>query len=343
MLATADTPVLDAKPRWRLYLSRRTLILLVLTGGLAAVGSEAGRVLLGNNFHAVLPGEVYRGAQPSPAQLESLARTYQIKTVLNLRGCGNPNDWYLNQCRMAQNLNVAVEDVCLSAVRLPAFTEIRRLIEVLENVEYPIYLHCWRGSDRTGLASAVVLLLKTDSSLTEARRQLSMRYGHLSVGKTGHLDEFLDLYDAWLKEQHFEHTPKTFRHWALEEYRGEASYLLESWERTSGPPRLGEALVYKLRVHNTSREAWHFRPHPGAGVHLGYRIWDDREADMGTGRAALFEAEVLPGEAIDLQAVVPPLHRPGRYRIVIDMVKGFYLWFHQTGAEPLEEEFDVRE
>jgi protein tyrosine/serine phosphatase len=345
MPAIAELPTVApaVRRRPRFHLTWRRAIVLVLVIGLLVVAAEAGRVLIGGNFHTVLPGQVYRGAQPTPATIESLVNDYHIKTIVNLRGCGNPNGWYVAQSRMAQHLDVAQEDVCLSAVRLPAFTEIRRLVEVLDRVEYPIYLHCWRGADRTGLASVMVLLLKTDASLAEARRQLSMRYGHMSVGKAGHLDEFFALYEEWLREKKLDHSRTTFRRWALEEYQGEASYQIESWERTSGPPRQGEPLVYKLRVRNTSRETWHFHPHPVAGMHLGYRITDDKEGEVLNGRGALFEATVLPGQTIDLTMATRPIHEQGRYRIVIDMMKGYYLWFHQTGAEPLEEELDVRE
>ena len=45
----------------------------------------------------------------------------------------------------------------------------------------------------------VVLLLHTEQAFTQARRQLSLRYGHLALGNPAHLDAFLDLYAAWLR------------------------------------------------------------------------------------------------------------------------------------------------
>ena len=62
------------------------------------VGAEAGRVLLGSNFHTVLPGRVYRGAQPSAADVDRLAKDYGVKTIVNLRGSGIPNGWYMDEC-----------------------------------------------------------------------------------------------------------------------------------------------------------------------------------------------------------------------------------------------------
>jgi protein tyrosine phosphatase (PTP) superfamily phosphohydrolase (DUF442 family) len=334
---------MDPPSRWRIRWTRRKVLALALSVPLLVVLAEAGRVVIGSNFHTVMPGYVYRGAQPTAATVDSLVRDQHVKTIINLRGCGNPNEWYVDECRAAQERDVAVEDVCLSAARLPAVHEVRRLVHVLDHAEYPIYLHCWRGSDRTGLAATMLFLLKTDATLAEALRNLSARYGHLSFSKTGQLDAFFGMYERWLREHQLVHAQDVFRRWVLEEYQGAGSYRIESVDRVSGPPRVGQSIVYKLRLRNTSRDTWHFQPHSVAGVHVGYRLWDDKEKEMVGGRAALFEADVFPGQTIDVTVVVAPIHRPGRYRLLIDMAQGYYFWFFQTGAEPLEEDLDVRQ
>ncbi len=321
----------------------RRLIKLGVAAVLLIGGVEAGRVLVGSNFHTVLPGHVYRGAQPSPEKLEALVKEYGIKTIVNLRGCCNPMPWYLDQCRLVQRLQISQEDICLSAARLPSAPEIRRLIEVLDRAEYPLYLHCWRGADRTGLAAALVLLLKTDATLAAARGQLDLRYGHLSFGKTGWLDEFFHLYAAWLEANGLEHSPAVLRRWAREEYQGGwYAYRLESTRRTSGPPRLGKPLVYTIRARNSGTKTWNLRPHSVGGIHAAYRLCDADHQELATGRAGLFAATVAPGESIDLTVVVPPIHHPGRYRLMIDLVDRYHAWFFQTGSEPLDEELDIK-
>ena len=82
-------------------------------------------------------------------------------------------------------LDVCQEDLCFSAGRLPAVAEMRRLVEVLDRSERPLLFHCQRGTDRTGLASAVALLLLTDRPYDEARRQLGLRYGHVALRRHG--------------------------------------------------------------------------------------------------------------------------------------------------------------
>src|SRR5262249_24099908 len=115
---------------------RRTLAGALFRGAAAglvlAAVAHAGSVLVGPNFRTVLPGEVYRCAQPSPASLERLIRTRGIRTVINLRGCSDPTPWYLEQCRVTSRLHVSQEDLSLSAGRLPSSHSLRQLVEVLD-------------------------------------------------------------------------------------------------------------------------------------------------------------------------------------------------------------------
>src|SRR5688572_20485158 len=76
---------------------RRVLSCLIFTsalGSVAAFASEAVYVLLGPNFHEVRAHECYRSAQPSLGDLEHFAETYGIRTIINLRGDNDGEDWY---------------------------------------------------------------------------------------------------------------------------------------------------------------------------------------------------------------------------------------------------------
>ncbi len=329
--------------RRRSWLSLRVLVELILAGLLTVLGAEAGRVFCGSNWHEVLPGRVYRGAQTTPQQLEGILDRYAIRTVVNLRGCCNPWPWYLEQGRVLQRRQVSQEDICFSAGRLPCVPELRRLVEVLDQAEYPLFLHCRRGADRTGLASAVVLLLYTDSSLGQARRQLGWRYGHVALGRPAHLDLFLDLYADWLRQQGQVHSRQGFRHWLLEEYRHSwCSYAVEQVESLAGL-RCGAPLALRVHFRNTGVRTWPFRPGKHAGVHAAFVLWDPDDQQVADGRAGFFAKEVAPGETVAVTVVVPPLPRPGKYRLLLDLIDEQQGWFFQMGAEPREEELEVRE
>jgi protein tyrosine phosphatase (PTP) superfamily phosphohydrolase (DUF442 family) len=310
---------------------------------LLGAGAEAGRVLFGNNIHTVIPGRVYRSAQLSPSSLKSLIRSHGIRTVVNLRGCCAPFPWFLEESRVTQERNIAQEDIAFSAGRLPSVPEIRRLVEVLDRTQYPILLHCRRGADRTGMASAVVTLLQTEAGLEEGRRQLGLRYGHLAVGRPAYLDQFLDLYEEWLRTNGLKHTRDHFRRWLLHDYcPGECRCEVKP-EHFPAKLRAGKPCALHVRVRNTGVKPWKFRPETNAGVHGRYVVWNENDQQVASARAGLFPAAVRPGQSIDLTLALPALGQPGRYRLWVDMVDEQHCWFFQVGSEPLEMELEVGE
>src|SRR5947209_7129871 len=114
----------------------RRLLAQVLAGVLlgtsgAAVG-EVVRVAAGSNRHCVLPGRIFRSAQPDGRDLRQLVEREGIRTVVNLRGLCVGFDWYEEEARGTHDLGVSQEDITLSANRLPPPQELRRLVEVLD-------------------------------------------------------------------------------------------------------------------------------------------------------------------------------------------------------------------
>jgi hypothetical protein len=321
--------------------SRLRLALYLGTGGLVLIlGAETFRVILGFNFHTMIAGKVYRGAQPGAADLDAIIPRYHIQTVINLRGNCDPLDWYQEECRAVQKWGISQEDICFSSGRLPSTGEVHRLVEVLDGSSYPIFFHCRRGADRTGLASAIYLLLKTDATLVQARGQMNMRYGHFALGRTGYLDSFFDLYSDWLAGR--THSSELFRRWLLEEYQsGGRAFQVESltWDE----PHAGRPCGFQLRVRNTGTITWQMRPGSTTGFRLGIDVRDDQERSLAMKYWGLLDADVGPGQSIDLAFVVPSFPSPGRYRILIDMVDPKQGWFYQLGSEPYEEELLVRE
>jgi hypothetical protein len=319
---------------------RRTLAWGGVLGLCLALAFKGYQVLIGQNLHEVVPGRVYRSAQLSGNALSHVLQTYHIRTVINLRGCSDPWSWYLEECRTTHDAHVNQEDVNLSAGRLPPTGEFQRLVEILDRTAYPILIHCKRGADRTGLVSATVLLLQDGVSLACARRQLSSRYGHVSLGRTGNLDYFLDLYEDWLQQQGQEHSPAIFRNWLRHEYCGGACRCALS---LLDPPAVpcDVPIVLRVRAQNTSRQTWNFRAGKNAGFHVGFVLWDPDGTFRTSSRAALYDAEILPGQCIDAPLPLPALRQPGRYRLQVDLVDERMGWFYQLGSEPLETELLV--
>lgn len=326
-------------------LTRRRLLQSALRGGLLGVGlalvAETGRVLVGPNFHTVDPGRAYRCAQPSPEELADLVRRFSIRTVVNLRGHCPEAEWYREQCRACARLDICQEDICFSAGRLPSVPEVRRLVAALDHCDYPILFHCQRGADRTGLASAVYLLLHGTGDYASARRWLGPRFGHVALGRPANLDRFFALYEAWLASQGQPHTPERFRAWALHDYRPGACWAEVQLLAFPSAVRPREPFACRVRCRNLSTETWHFRPGHNAGTHVNFTVLNAVNQAVAVGKAGLFHAEVAPGATRDVTLAVPGLAEPGRYLLLVDLAEEQHCSFFQVGSEPLEWEFDV--
>jgi protein tyrosine phosphatase (PTP) superfamily phosphohydrolase (DUF442 family) len=317
----------------------RRLVWGVFAGLVLAFIAEAGTILVGRNFHTLIPGRVYRCAQPSPGDLQGYVAKYGIKTVVNLRGCCSTTEWYVEEGRATAAANIAQEDITLSAGRLPAPHEVRRLIEVLDRAAYPILIHCRRGVDRTGLTSVIAKLLYENATLKVARKELGLCHAHVSLGRTEAMLRFFDLYETWLRECGRDHAPAAFREFVASGYApGPAKARIEVVEMPLLRP--GQPAAVYLRARNDSVEAWQMRPGTGSGVHLKFTITDPVGTTVQQGFAGLFRKEVPRGESVDLTLVLNGLP-PGLYTLSADLHEVPDVSFAQLGSEPLVKEIVV--
>jgi protein tyrosine phosphatase (PTP) superfamily phosphohydrolase (DUF442 family) len=334
---------LSLRLRLPFRLTPRRSIRLVLLIAVAFFIAEAVRVVVGNNLHWAIPGRVLRSAQFSESAMAETIRKYGVKTVINLRGCSNPADWYVAETRATHSTNTSQEDITLSAYRFPAPQEIKRLIDVFDRSEYPVLIHCRRGSDRTGLAAGVAVLLTEGNDLATARGQVSVRYGHFRFMHTARMDEFFDFYEADLKERGETHTPERFRDWARNRYRpGPGSAKLELIDLRESYPT-NQAVKLTLRARNTSHTPWHFKPGTFAGIQARFILVSAEGKMLVNDRAGMFDAVVPPGESIDLVIGLPPQRTAGIYPLMVDMALNQAVSFVQLGSEPLYVSLVIRD
>lgn len=325
-------------PRPRYLRFAAALAAITLIGAFLA---EVRYVYFGRNWHAIIPGRVYRSAQLSADDLPAQIAEYNIRTVINLRGSCIGFPWYVGECRTTSAHGVSQEDITLSATRLPAPSEIRRFVEVLDRTEYPIVLHCRQGVDRTGMMAAVTLLTLTDATPDQARRQLGFRYGHVPLGPTRVMNRFLELYEEWLHAEGIGHNRSAFRRWASAEYcpdqcRGTLTLL-----DAPSSFRARATTTLAVRAVNTSVTDWRMKPGTETGVHVRFLIFDAGGKLKQVGRAGQFEHRVTPGGTIDLTLAIAPLHEPGRYHLLADLHDRNLWAFSQMGSDPIELDFEV--
>jgi undecaprenyl-diphosphatase len=145
------------------------------------------------NFHAITVGEAYRSAQLDRDELAHYVRKYGIRSIINLRGRRPEKAWYREEIATARELGVQHFDFGgIGATRAPSPRQVHELLELFAMAPRPVLLHCQAGADRSGLAAALWKTMIDGAPASEARRQLSLRYGHVPVGPTTVLDAFFD-------------------------------------------------------------------------------------------------------------------------------------------------------
>lgn len=157
-------------------------LLATCAAGVAACGLYLGYLQWSGNFHEVIPGEYYRSAQPSAAQIADYAKRYNIKTIVNLRGESTEAGWYQDEILAARGLGITHVDFRMSATHALTPERAQELVQLLKTAQKPILVHCQAGADRSGLAS--VLYLNQVALMDEhtAEEQLMpILYGHVGI------------------------------------------------------------------------------------------------------------------------------------------------------------------
>ncbi|MFN4260940.1 MAG: tyrosine-protein phosphatase [Gemmataceae bacterium] len=191
---------------------------------LAPLASYIGYLQFTNNFHTVQEGVCYRSGQPSTGNLEDWIKSYHIQTIINLRGPNPSLRWYQQERQIAERHGVKMVDVILSAYERPFEDQLQILVDSMRDEPRPLLIHCAGGSDRAGFASALFLMLHTDTPTAEARGQLTYLYGHFPLGMKKTLPEIFDQYESWLNQQQLSHSPTHLRHWCVHEYQRDPSH-----------------------------------------------------------------------------------------------------------------------
>jgi|WetSurMetagenome_2_1015567.scaffolds.fasta_scaffold541962_1 protein tyrosine/serine phosphatase len=115
------------------------------------------------NFYRVTP-HLYRGAQPTAQGMNEL-KAMGIKTVVNLRSFHSDDDELegigLKQGRLHMKPWHAEEEDVVSFLKLATDTN-----------NFPVFVHCQRGADRTGMVCAMYRIVVCGWTRQEAIREM---------------------------------------------------------------------------------------------------------------------------------------------------------------------------
>jgi protein tyrosine/serine phosphatase len=155
--------------------------ILIMAGYVLAVNIQG-------NFHPITPGEAYRSGQLNSNKLARCVEQYKIKSVLNLRGSHPGEDWYEDELAASSKLQLVHYDISLSASHELTEADVRKLIGIFKTAPRPVLIHCQAGADRSGLVAAMWQVVVDKVSKAEAKKQLSLWYGHIAIGEKRAMD-----------------------------------------------------------------------------------------------------------------------------------------------------------
>lgn len=320
---------------------------IVLVGlavaGAAALASPGSfrRYFFDENLLEVVPGEIWRSAQPSGPEMDEFISRLGLRSVLNLRGERGGSAWLQEERAVTDARGVELHTVRLSAKQMPPSHRLRQIVRILDTAPRPLLFHCKGGVERSGLVGAVAVLLH-GGDLAQARQQFAPSKGYIQFVSGSDLPLVLDDYERWLAARGEAHSPALFRAWVEVEYH---PYFYRAGIAPKGAlarlvPRRENTL--QLRVTNRSLRPIPFRATRDQGVHIGaiLRAAEDSDAEPIELRDGFVDLDLAPGGSHEFDLVLPPL-APGRFTLEVDLVDEGVKWFEAMGSTPLSMRLEV--
>ncbi len=167
------------------------------------------RYLFGNRYR--VSDKLERANHPTPYGVARAAKR-GVKTIINLRGETDIGSLLLSReaCKR-EGINLVTINARSRGLFSPE--EILAVKKMFDEIEYPALLHCKSGADRAGIVSALYLILHEGRPVSQAKKQLHWRFGHVKQSATGILDYFLESYERVNQQD-----PIDFTEWVKTEY-----------------------------------------------------------------------------------------------------------------------------
>lgn len=154
----------------------RAMLVLFASVALLAVSARAQTVEPSYkelpNFHAV-NARLYRGGQPREGGLKKLA-ALGVKTIINLR---DDDPRAAEEEREARALGMSYFNVPLSLGGRPSVKRVEQVLALVNAPQnQPVFVHCHKGADRTGVVAAAYRIAHDHWTAEQAQREAD-KYG----------------------------------------------------------------------------------------------------------------------------------------------------------------------
>lgn len=150
------------------------------------------------NFHRISDG-AYRSSQPTMWQLRRTVKKYGIKTILNLKGANPRSAYWAFEKEQCAKLGVRLVDVKIFSRSIPTAERIREARDLFESIEYPIWMHCKAGADRTGIYATLFQYFHLHIPIGDTNQLRLWPFGHIRHSEAGKIDHYLERYLAYQK------------------------------------------------------------------------------------------------------------------------------------------------
>jgi protein tyrosine/serine phosphatase len=140
------------KMRFQQYFRRRAALLTIVVSLTASSAWAEIRDADLPNFQKV-NDNVYRGAQPTDDGFRELAKL-GIQTVIDLRQIGEHSQ--ADEQKLVTNLGMRYVSIPMAGMSTPKDDQVTAVLALLKDTTSgPVFVHCKRGADRTGMVVAV--------------------------------------------------------------------------------------------------------------------------------------------------------------------------------------------
>ena len=144
---------------------------MIVAGGL--IWLDQSNRLVWDHFDVTKPGILYRSGQLEPWQLEAAVRRYGIKTLVNFQYPGAKVE---AERALAERLGIAFMNLPMPGNGSGREDQFRAVLAACDDPERrPVWVHCARGTCRTGAAAALYRFERdgwtTEDVAAEMRRQ----------------------------------------------------------------------------------------------------------------------------------------------------------------------------
>jgi tyrosine-protein phosphatase SIW14 len=168
-----------------------SLALLAVTGA----GSQVSQEKVLPNFHQVNE-HLYRGAQPRSGGMQRLA-AQGIKTIVNLRA---EDEGTRAEEKDARAAGLRYFNVPMQGLSRPKDEQVERVLAIINDSQnWPVFVHCNHGKDRTGTIIACYRI-SHDGWTAEKAKAEAKHYG-MSWVQFGMKDYIEDYYDKHRAER----------------------------------------------------------------------------------------------------------------------------------------------